>query len=25
LRAYTIENRRNVMDDMNKVLTKLKK
>ena len=25
LRAYTIENRRNVMNDMNKVLTKLKK
>jgi DNA polymerase len=24
-RAYTIENRRNVMNDMNKVLTKLKK
>ena len=25
LRAYTVENRRNVMNDMNKVLTKLKK
>jgi len=25
LRAYTLENRRNVMNDMNKVLAKLKK